>query len=289
MKTASLIILGLALMFAGCQLSSNPGEGWYYVNRYPLVTGNSWDYAAEFGSFNFRPIVPGADSLYRPDTLRYTARVVVVGQKLLRDNILAWEIQIQETQPFSPPFRSSQYYVERGDSLILIGYTGGGLSAPKSGRSFSFMLKGIRFSSIDEVRSATGIGFRFPQHNLRDSIYYEQEPVVTLLFPLNVGVQWSYRERAPFRIDRIVESIIRIDERPDLNSGFKIRWKWDIDANGQWDAEIDGHDIVNRNGLMRRSFLFRDFIITHNDPTPVGYVDAFHNFVLTGYNISGSQ
>lgn len=272
----AIIVIGILL--ASCKKTSTTGFS-PDVTSYPLKSGNTWTYTRTFWTHNFRPIVPGTTFSY--DSINTTTRVEVLGQRVLLDSILTWEVKSTETGGPSTAI-GTRYYRIILDSLFVFAYTGSPsliIPKPNPRSSITFTYAGRTYRSMLELVSALQQDF-LSIHQTLDTLY-EQRPPKTFVFPLRVESEWLYRQQGyPFRIGhKVIQYTVSqfpIGSRPV----YKIQWFWDLNDDGMWDENIEGYDYVSYQGVLKRVFYIRDILVTLSDPDPIGYVDATDEYVI---------
>ena len=245
------------------------------IDRYPLATGNTWTYTRTFSTFNFRPASPGAT--FRDTSIVSSVAVQILGRETLQDSPL-WKFRSEEHESGRPSFASYLFYRERGDSLILAAYSGGSLFTPQQRltdhASSRYTLNGRSYLSFRELLNISPEYFPVA---LTDSIYYEGLPVNVYVFPFSVGLEWQYRERGTaWRMNKRVTGTEAVRTVAGIFSTYKIRWFWDMNDDGVWDTNIEAYDYVSTRGLMKRTFIFKDFAVTNasSPDSVIGYFDA---------------
>jgi hypothetical protein len=270
-----VVVVGIILLFSSCNKSVEPPD----VKNYPLTAGSVWNYDGRFETFNFRPLNDSAT--FRDTVIERTLRVECIGNVVLRDSVST--IKFISTQSDFVG-TSSHYYVLQQDTLFQYAYgrIGGSIIMPKQHAKYKYHIAGLTFSSLqDAVRF-----FEESIEQFADSIIFDVRPPKTLVFPLKVGLEWSYRKRGyPFGIEKKVIGTENLTTPQGIFSVYKIQWFWDINNDGIRDTTISGFDYVGNQGLLKRTFLFTAFAVTVDDPAPIGYVDAKDEFTITSFDI----
>ena len=69
-------------------------------------------------------------------------------------------------------------------------------------------------------------------------------------------------------------------------SCFKVQWLIDLNGNGAFDDNVELHDFIADQGLIRRSILMRDLVITSEDsPDSFGLYDFREDLRLTSVTL----
>lgn len=274
MKKYFLLIILLTLNFSCKKEPTSAGEE-FFIQTYPLIPGTVWNYKVQYEIFNVRP-----ESLaqYYQDTLTWYASVELVGRDTLRDSIPVWKFISKEwddTLTYSPAF---SYYSLHNDTMRLIAYSGGSLINPKvNSRNNNYDKR----TFIDSLRKLFWQDFFINSLTPSDSLYFEVKPPIVLIFPLRHGLHWTFRERKyPFLIEKKVigTKILSLPNTSPLS--IMIQWFWDIDGNGNLDTDITGFDYITFDGIVKREFIFKDFVLKIDDPENFGFVDTRQSFTL---------
>jgi len=260
---------------------------WSFFTRagffYPLTIGNRWEYAGEMYFINFRP-----DSLKRyigADTIPETSVVEITGLETLLDTIVTHVFHETLTLR-DDTFHTDTYFGETEEGLYYYAYS----SPPytkvtplKIKPNGYFYFKGRRFNTVQEIFSLIKEGVEaFAKRS--NGIIYENPPLKSLQYPLEVGSQWTYREPGnPLHMDKRISVRQNISVPAGDFDCFEIQWLYDIDEDGQWDDDIELFDYMSTTGLIKRSITIRDLI--YIDYEVGGMVDWSEEFVLTGYQV----
>lgn len=267
---ASLFLI--ACLAAACKQSTGTGPA--IVESYPLATGNLWEYSREFYIFNFRPIQPGA-TIPR-DTFRSAIRVEILGQRILRDSIMTWEFKIVQNVG-GATYTGYYFYRPVLDSLFLYARTGVGgsiIPVPQLPQTLTIEFRGKTYASLWEFLSSLHLE-NFPLAPAIVDTFYEEHPPKSLVFPLRVGNEWTYRQRGyPWRMDRKVIDFVFLQTPVGQQPAYRIRWFWDTDDNGQWDNDIEGYDYVSNLGVLSGTFECRNLIAIDANNQRIGYFDV---------------
>jgi hypothetical protein len=106
------------------------------------------------------------------------------------------------------------------------------------------------------------------------------------VFPFKVNNRWNYREQGfPWKMEKEIVGTETITTPAGIFSCYKIQWFWYINDTEISDTNITGFDYISNQGLIKRLFLFKDFIVTGNDPEPIGYFDMKDESIITSLDI----
>lgn len=143
------------------------------------------------------------------------------------------------------------YYQERDEVLLLLassgsytlllGQPGPGPCLPEDGT--------LTRSGLLPGKDA---GAAFKSERFGDDLYLEDPPLVVLVYPLEVDLQWSYRQAGyPWRIDKRVTTLGPADpdslgERDCLGT----EWWFDLDRDEVWDTDTRQSSVTDERGLV---------------------------------------
>ena len=257
MKPFAILIACVLSLFAALNCSDNP-DNFITTNDsfYPVQIGNRWVYNRTFSTFNVRP-----DSLrfWFPDTSIASAVVVeVTGTATLLDSIKA-SVFHQTLEEGTLTQVSDHYYANRDSGLYFIAYRGPGNVIPKGSSKGKFLFNGIHFDDLKEITSY--IVQSLPRYRVfSDSLIYEIPPLLSLKYPLSVGSEWTFRPAGrPWRIDKRVLRKESVQVPAGMYNCFVIQWLYPTET---WGSSILFLDYVSEIGLVKRSILFKDMIVT---------------------------
>jgi len=241
--SVSLIFL-LVFLFISCDKENEKDDNIIY----PLAVGNVWEYSRDFNLYYY------SDSLESPqyyDTTTYSSDVSVVVTKktVFFDTLETYELISTENQGTNTYIQTG-YYNNEKDGLYEYAYIFGGgahgLVKLRLGNTIRF--KDLTFNSFYELSEY--LQLITPIHKIKynsvhfgeprsiiisDSIYFEDPPLKTLQYPLEIGNQWTYRKSGdPWRIDKKVNNMENIIVPAGEFSCFTIQWLYDLDADGAW-------------------------------------------------------
>lgn len=290
MKPRYILLYLTVLAFASCY---PPEEPITRVKRYPMAAGNQWHYQRVISVFNFRPVVTGTAS---PETtFIFSTDVNVVGQVTL-NGIETWKVQTVENENGNS-LAAYDFYKETPDTLYLVAYSG--ISAEvypeqKYREPVTFSYGGFTSRSFTELvrylqgyrRTVSGTGI--------DSITYEEGPVIPFAFPLQTFMGWNYRtaDFSPgWRIFKRVSGLDFMRVNQIIYPVFKIEWFWDTHHSGVWDPNMDGYDFFSTNGLLRREFILKNFVLLgSNSPTDtLGLFDYREDYIVQSMSVQTTR
>jgi hypothetical protein len=256
---------------------------------YPLKVGHTWEYVRESSTFNFRS---HAADIIRSDTTTFSNVVMkIVGIDTLRDSIHTFVFYEQLTDMENRTSRSWSYYHGQDDGLYLVAYKDPGHVIPKSLAKKRFSFKGRYFSEIWEITSAVEKGILSGNQRL-DSLYYEDPPLKSLHYPLKTGSQWIYREGQD---SWKIETKVLGKEKVQVPAGeficYKLQWLFDMNADEEWDDDIEFFDFVCPRGLIRREILLTDvgWLQVDSPHEPMALVDMKDEFQLLDVHLEQAK
>ncbi|MFA7330929.1 MAG: hypothetical protein WC326_07650 [Candidatus Delongbacteria bacterium] len=155
------------------------------------------------------------------------------------------------------------YYQERDEALLLLassgpytltlGQPGPGFCLPRDGT----LTRGGLLPGRDAPAATKTQRFG-------DDIYLEDPPLVVLLYPLEVDLQWSYRQAGyPWRIDKRVTALGPAD--PDSlgeRECVSTEWWFDLDRDEVWDTDTRLSSVMDERGLVRSVLVQEDLRVT---------------------------
>lgn len=281
MRTPILIIACLSVIVLGCKDSTGPAK----VLSYPLGAGSVWAYHRTLSMFNFRPIQQGAT--FRDTTIEDDMRSEILGTQTLHDTVQTIKFQGTTTGISAADI---YYYTLRNSTLYLYAYKSGGATdiLPKHSSLYRYRYRGQSFASIRELSRFIERGLVDAPGAPPDSIIYEAHPPKVLVFPLAAGNEWTFRGYG--------EPIAKMNKRVLLQEflttiagtflTYRIQTLYDWNNRGVWDTTFIFYDNVGQQGLLKRSFLIRDLIITNEtSPEGLGYFDMKIQHDLTSLKI----
>ena len=257
-----LFYLFLPVIMSSCVGNISPLETMSAFETYPLAQGNTWNYQR---SIKFTNIQPGSltgrfiDTLITENiTVRSLGNYKLLG---LFDTILLTE-SFTDSFITNPRYIGRSYYANNADGLFLYGYSGTGLSMPKSTGSF-LQLNGHLFRNIEELLGYLEMNRILSIPQRMDSVYLEVPPKKVVEYPIQTGHLWIYREAGdPFRIGKQFsgEDIITVEAGTFLV--YHLEWLYDLDNDGMWDEDIRIVDEYAAIGMVKRTITINDIKIT---------------------------
>ena len=168
----------------------------------------------------------------------------------------------------------------------MIAYDTGSMLTLKPSNKGRIYFKGRYFNSVREITAFLENAI-ITEKVTSDSLEYENPPVRSLKYPIEIGSQWIYRnENNPWRIDKKVSDMEKVQVQAGIYTCYKILWLFDIDNNGEWDDDIVFFDYICSKGLIKRYISYKDLIWTgENSPEPLGTFDSSEEYLLTGVHL----
>jgi len=277
-----LIIISLSLFLYLCVGNVAPFSD--NDNSYPLKIGNTWEYSRQFNFTNFRD--PNGNPAIPWFNISIQANVLVTAERL--DTLLTSHLVVVLKEIYTEAGQTIEgeaFYANQEDGLYFYAYNGQSMVNPKSGFGNKIFFKGVYFNHISEVTDFIEKKFYNSKTN-SDSIIYEIPPLLSLKYPLQVGDQWIYRTWCnPWRIDKKVAGKENISVPCGYYETYKIQWMLDIWNDGNRDKDIEFFDYICREGLVKRTVLFKDMFAVDENNNPLGIFDALDEMELTNYNL----
>ena len=250
------------VILMSCTGNISPLETLSTFESYPLTQGNTWNYQR---SINFTNIHPTSLASRFQDTL-ITENITVksLGKyKLLGlfDTILLTE-SLSDSFSTSPRYIGQSYYANNEEGLFLHGYSGTGLSMPKSSGT-SLQLKGHIFRNIEELLEYLEMNRLLSRPQRMDSIYLEVPPKKVIEYPIQIGHPWIYREAGdPFKIGKQFSGNAISTVKAGTFIVYHLEWLYDLNNDGIWDEDIRIVDEYATIGMVQRTITVNDIKIT---------------------------
>ena len=247
---------------------------------YPLKVGNQWEYDRTFSTFNFRP---DASNDYQYNDINITSSVIIeiIRKEPGPDSINVFVLQgiLDEN---NRPLVSNSYYANLDSGLYFYAYSGPGYVTPKASLKNNMLFNGSYFNNIREITSYI-INAVPKNYILIDSLIHEIPPLQSLKYPFKLGSQWTYRSPGnPWHIEKKILSYETVKVPAGSFNCYKIQWLYDMNQDSVWDDNIIFYDYVSEKGLIKRSILVKDIMITGEiNPEPLGLIDAKDESILT--------
>jgi hypothetical protein len=251
-----LIIL-ILLILQGCKDSSNPvNTNNSYI--YPLFTGNKWYYSYITKYSNIRP--DSLDYMFNEETIASEAEVTretTVGDEKV--------YEIMETNKFGV---SHRYYANKPDGFFIYAYKErAAIVLPKNNLKYKFDNR--VFSSVRDV-----INYCINAINSNDSLQLIYPPSLVYSSDMKTGNKWNYQIDY-FKIQKVVAGTEVVFTGDTYHLCYDISWIY----NSLLDVDI--HEFISPNGLIKKIIRVKDVIITGPDnPQGIGYVDIEHEIIL---------
>jgi hypothetical protein len=282
MKKLNILLLITASVFVTSCFFEDNDYSWQERKgfTFPLKVGNRWEYVRKLSYTNFRP-----DSIANSlkDTLLVSPLIKeIVMTETLKDSIDTYVFH-ERSNNNDRIYEADTYYHETETGLYLIAYHHSGELSLKPSNTGQLSFKGMYFNSvneifdwIDELSAAAKI--------VSDSLYYEYHWPISLKYPLDIGMQWTYRPE--IRIDKKVEGVEKIHVPAGTFTCYKIRWLYDMDQNGVWDDNLTITDYICSKGLISRYIQAKNvsyYIEDYSDPA--GIYDIAEEYHLVSYSL----
>ncbi len=274
------VLFMIGLSFFSCDNENNENDDFIY----PLSIGNTWEYIRNWNQYFYSDTLTVSPEY--EDTLTYSSDIsVTVTEKVFLNDTLETIEMIGVENDSTNSYAQKHYYKNNDDGLYTYAYIAGGpIVLPRRQQGNSIIFKGIEF---DDFRQLSDFVQRLtPNYRVvSDSVHFEEPPVKTLQYPIEIGDQWTYREdNNPWRMDRKV--IERKDVELDIGTFdcYEIKFIYDMDHNGEWDDDIWITDFISKKGLIQRTITIIG-MIKMNDSGVIRYIDAFDTYTLTDLSV----
>jgi hypothetical protein len=242
---------------------------------YPLSEGNSWVYESQFldvlGLVLDRVVLDTVDVHYNLE---------IASWDTLADSLACFRF-VETAEVDSIQYITSEtYYGSEEDGLYCYAYRPGdwiGFAVGVTPRPVArplVLFRGMPLSEVRRTLSRLACGLTSPSQE--DTLIFEDPPVRALAYPLRFGSQWVYRQPdEPWAIDKRVVDRESIVVPAGRYKCYAVRWLIDFGDDGQWDDDIDWVDHYSGVGLVRRSLIFRDNVVTDPWGEPVDTLDIW--------------
>lgn len=282
-----LVCCGFIVLLLGCSKSTEPGTVPPF-SRFPLAAGNVWSYQGEESISNFRPIVSGAT--FHDTTVRWAAKVEVVGEQVLRDSARTWQFHLSDDRQraFSsdtsqPIANEDRFYLLQADTLFYYAYTGSSSApTPKMHSNFNHMLRENVFEPFQGMLNP-GADFLVSDAAVStDPITYLLNPAKALVFPLRIGSEWNYSGvgLTSLHEGKKVVGTETITTDAGIFYTMKVQWLLDLSDTGTWDTSLVFYDYFSAQGLIKREISRSIIISTVQYPEGIGSSDFKDTYVL---------
>lgn len=276
---AAAVLLLAAL--AGCGSDSCPTDTCpcFCDARYPVKVGNRWRYSMLDSMFNYRP----ASGALLDESRRTVRTVDVARTENLEGGIFAHVFAESMPDFYGGIYACEDYYADEARGLYLIAHRNAPRVTPFASRALEF--GGRIFGSVHEIAASImrGVAWHGVQY---DSLIYEEDPPLTLKYPLADGSTWVYRKRGdPWLVKREIQGTEAVSVPAGEFECYKVAWLVDVDDDGEWDGDAEFVDYISTQGLIRRRLFIKDMAMRDVEGTIIGYVDALEQSDLTEYSL----
>jgi hypothetical protein len=177
------------------------------------------------------------------------------------------------------------YYANHDDGLFFYGNSGSWIGIPKSSNEYKFNFNGIEFNRLEEIAVYLNGDKNEFKLNM-DTIFLKLPPLLNLRYPLEIGERWIYFTPGD---NNPSEKEILSFENVTVPAGtfdcYKIQHFFDINDDGEWDDDFFHYDYVSEKGLIKRSILLKDLLITDQNGDSLGLMDYREEYFLTEFEI----
>lgn len=275
MKQWTMIAAAALVAHLSCSKGVEPPE----VDAYTLAPGNTWSYQATGSLSNIRILVPGT---VISDTLEeWTVQTFCDGPDTLLDTVAVTRFRSADSDGFTGVL----FYQTIGDTLFWYAYSGLTQTLPK--RSPHYRFAGRSFASLAELGRTLTDGTEIGAAPA-DTLVYEIRPPKAFVFPLENGREWTFRERGYplWLMHKKVTGAEAVNAGGTSYPCHVITWLWDFDDNGAWDTSVVQLDYVHSKGLIKRTTIMKDVIITTaENPDGAAVAEMTIDYVLTSTNV----
>jgi len=252
---------------------------------YPLSIGNRWEYSRELINYNIEPVELQAQIA---DTLSAFSTVEILDSAAIKDTIQTYKFR--ESYTGENKSNVSDVYCANGeDGFYVYAHAGGNYVAPlKSSAGKWIHFNGYKFYNVKELmRAITGKLIITSWHS--DTLFYENPPLRSLIYPMKVGSQWEYRQKGnPWKYDkRIVKT-----EKIELPAGkfvcFVVQWLIDMNNDDVWDDKVVFYDYFSDVGLVKRLIILKDMQLMDTSGSIIGTYDSKDEYILLDYIVKAN-
>ncbi|MBD3217956.1 MAG: hypothetical protein GF310_06715 [candidate division Zixibacteria bacterium] len=124
---------------------------------------------------------------------------------------------------------------------------------------------------------------------LAKSADYYEEPLTVLLYPLNLGSHWPYRDKPQdiFHIEKKVIGWETVDVPAGSFECYVVEWLYDKDFNDNYDEDLQVLDYISAAGLVKRVVNIRNIqVVSYSHPNGIGTMDMIETLELTDYSLT---
>lgn len=259
-----------------------PTSGNIETAGYPLQVGNSWTYLRTI-DFLYPGTNTAADFFAPP--LEDYVYVTVDRTESITNYPLSYVVKSR--LEFSEDF-SENYYDVKEDGLYHVAYSNAGAAPivhPKQAQKGAINFNNKSYASMNELLAElTPTDNPGLPHLVADSLRYENPPLLTLKYPLQVGSEWIYRQNFPWRMRKAVEGEKMIETVAGNFFCFEIKWLYDMDNNNSWDENIYIIDHIANEGLIKRTLYILGAVYTDEYGNETSGFDYKETIALTDYS-----
>jgi hypothetical protein len=237
-------------------------------NKYPSDIGNKWIYDKTLILIPF-----DTDS-----TLQYSAAetlrneiIVEVDKIVMLDKIKIETLQFSSKETSTSEIICYQYYSNNKDGLIYYAY---------SGVSYDVFAKK---KNSDEFADLNFLIF-YPGYikNSDDSLFYLENPSISLKYPLRVGLNWVYVKNDIAEIEKSIIDIVEISTDAGKFECYKIKYVY---KKYPATNKIDYFEYYGSKGLIKREICIDKVAITDAYGHIIKYVKANDLYELKDYSV----
>ena len=117
-----------------------------------------------------------------------------------------------------------------------------------------------------------------------DSLIFEDPPVRTFRYPLQIGSNWIYRSGDKFwRIEKKVVGKEVIEHPLGNFHCYLINWLYDINKDGQWDEDVQFTEALSKKGLIYRKLNLYNIEVIGETGAFIGLTNFKEEYVLESY------
>ncbi len=237
-------------------------------DKYPSDIGNKWIYDKTLILIPF-----GTDS-----TLQYNAAetlrneiIVEVDRIVMLDKIKIETLQFSLIETNTSEIICYQYYTNNKNGLLYYAYSGG---------SYDVFAKKKNSEGFADLNS-----FIFNPgyiNNSEDSLFYLENPTVSLKYPLRVGLSWNYVKNDMAEINKSIIDIVDISTDAGKFECYKIKYVY---KKSPLTNEIDYFEYYGSKGLVKREIYIDKAAITDAYGRIIKYVKAIDLYELKDYTV----
>ncbi len=287
MNKKLIVILGLIFITqTSCIFDSNDSDDEAF--NYPLTIGNSWQYQRTLYSY-IKPDSGFTDEYIDTALYESTMNAEVARKVELNNGIQAYQITGVVKENFGS-FVVDYYYSNKTDGLYLYAHRNSAMHLPKKTQGKKYTFNGRHFSSLQElsayVQQYSGVNFGLSKSS-SDSLLYEEPPVKTLAYPMEIGTEWTYRkDNNPWRMDKRVTDLVNLELDCGTFDCYEIRYLYDLNDDGNWDNDIWILDFIGKKGLVKREIHLLNVATTTQNSEIIRRHDMIDTYWLIDYGMA---